>query len=288
VAEDFGVVTDGFIEVAEGSGLDKTIDFNLFEFCSIFKFSSLQAFHGLKILQQAGYIELTEEINSGSRVLFTVTKEELYRLDGLTGELEELTKLLLRSYTGLFTEYAYIDELLLAKRMDATRDEVYQWLVALAKLNIISYIPLKKTPFIVFTRERVDERQLVISKEVYEHRRKRMEERIEKAIAYASEENRCRSRMLLHYFGEEQSDYCGCCDYCLSNKDKGLHNADFLRIRELILHLLKESPCSVFELLPQLDGEKEEYVIEVLRWMQDRNEILMNEEGHWKFGEGLK
>ncbi len=272
-----------YFQIGEGSGLERTYDFDLYDFCSVYKFSSYQAFGSLKILQQAGYVELTEEINSGSRVLFTVTKEELYLLDKLTDRnMDELVKILLRSYTGLFTEYAFIDEQLLAKRLSATKENIYQWLVALDKLKIIDYIPSKKTPFIVFTHERVDERHLKIGKEAYEDRKKRFEERIERVIAYASEPNRCRSQMLLRYFGEDKSKACGCCDYCLSKNEKGVSNYEFFEIKEAILALLKDSPLPVFDLLPKLNHEKEEYVLEVLRWMQDQKEVLMNEEGYWE------
>ncbi len=271
-----------YFQLGEGSGLERTYDFNLYDFCSVYKFSSYQAFGSLKILQQAGYLELTEEINTGSRVLFTVTKEELYLLDKLTDKnMDELVKILLRSYTGLFTEYAFIDEHLLAKRLDATKDDIYQWLVALDKLKIIDYIPSKKTPFIVFTHERVDERYLKISKEAYEDRKKRFEERIDWVIGYASEPNRCRSQMLLRYFGEDKSKPCGCCDFCLSKNEKGISNYEFFQIREAILCLLKDAPCLAFDLLPKLNHEKEEYVLEVLRWMRDEEEVGMNEEGYW-------
>jgi len=272
-----------YFQIGEGSGLDRTYDFNLYDFCSVYKFPVLQAFGSLKILQQAGYIELTEEINNGSRVLFIVTKEELYHLNrAIDTNMDELMKLLLRSYTGLFTEYAFIDEQLLAKRMDATRENIYQWLVALDKLRIIDYIPAKRTPFIVFTHERVDEKHLKIGKEAYEDRKKRFVERIERVIAYASESNRCRGRMLLRYFGEEQRESCGCCDYCLSKNEKGISNHQFSNIREAILLLLKDSSCLVFDILSKLNHEKEEYVLEVLRWMQDQNEIVMDEEGQLK------
>ncbi len=271
-----------YFQIGEGSGLDRVYDFNLYDFCSIYKFSVYQAFGGLKILQQAGYIELTEEINNGSRLLFTVSKEELYQFKALDNNMDELIKILLRSYTGLFTEYAFIDEQLLAKRMETTKENIYQWLVALDKLKVIDYIPAKKTPFIVFTHERVDQRYLKIGKEAYDDRKKRFEERIKRVIAYASEPNRCRSRMLLRYFGEEQSAACGCCDYCLSKNEKGISNYEFAKIREAVLLLLKDSSYPVFELLPKLNYEKEEYVLEVLRWMQDQNEIVMTEEGSWK------
>ena len=273
-----------YFQIGEGSGLEKTYDFNLYDFCSIYKFPVLRAFGGLKILQQAGYIELTEEMNSGSRVLFIVSKEELYHLNKavVDANMDELMKILLRSYTGLFTEYAFIDEQLLAKRMDTTRENIYNWLVALDKLKIIDYIPAKRTPFIVFTHERVGERHLKIGKEAYENRKKRFEERIERVIAYASESDRCRSRMLLRYFGEDKSQSCGCCDYCLSKNEKGISNYQFSNIREAVLLLLKDTPCPVFAILSKLSNEKEEYVLETLRWMQDQNEIIMGEDGYWR------
>jgi ATP-dependent DNA helicase RecQ len=270
-----------YFQIGEGSGLDSVFGFTLLDFCSVYKYPVLQTFSALKILQQAGYIELTEELNNGSRLLFTVNKEELYRLNNLDEKLEELINLLLRSYTGLFTEYAYIDEKQIARRMNTNREDVYESLVVLKKMKILDYIPAKNTPLIIFTHERIDEKKLIISKNIYENRKARFEEKIEKILMYVTEENRCRSRMLLQYFGEKSSNACGVCDYCLSKKEKRGEEKISI-IVERVKSILEEGTFPLNTLINKMEEEKEQDVIKALRWMQDLDQICLQEDGCFK------
>ncbi|HOU68046.1 MAG TPA: ATP-dependent DNA helicase RecQ [Paludibacteraceae bacterium] len=267
-----------YLQVAEGSGLDCSYDFSLGQFCSAFKFPMLPAYSALKILQQCGYLELTDDEDNKSRVMFIVKRDDLYGLTSHNNDQDELMKVLLRSYTGLFSEYAYIDEVLLGKRLNLTRDEVYNGLVALAKNRIISYVPGKKTPLIIFTQPRMDVSRIVITKDSYDSRKKRFEDKIAKVTAYASEQNRCRSRMLLHYFGEDDSHNCGCCDYCLSNNQRSVNYSELHEIKERVFDALYSSPMSMPDLLAWLKGD-EEHTISVIRLMQDNGDIEMGEDG---------
>jgi len=131
-----------YLEIGIGSGLDKVFAFDIADFCAKFKLPILISYNCLKILQQAGYLDLTDEQDNSSRVLFTVGKDDLYKLKQ-TPEQDKLVHILLRSYTGLFTDHAYINEDLIAKRLEWKRDDVYNQLVGLAKEQIIQYIPRK-------------------------------------------------------------------------------------------------------------------------------------------------
>ena len=242
----------------------------------------LQTFSALKILQQAGYVELTDEINQQSKVMFVMTKEELYHqsLD-YDPKLDEIINLLLRSYTGLFAEYALIDEVMMSHRLELTRDELYHKLSALSKLGIISYIPGKKSPYIIFSRRRVDDKYVKIGRDVYETRLERFQERIQKVIAYVMDEEHCRSRMLLQYFGEMKSSNCGMCDYCLAKKDEGVSNHEYERMRELVQSLLKSGPVEYRTMISSMACE-ESHAVYVLRYMQDEREIELTDEGFYR------
>ena len=207
-----------YLEIGVGSGLDAVFAFDIADFCSRFKLPILITYNCLKILQQAGYIELTDEQDNSSRVLFIVRKDDLYKLHN-NAEQEKLIHILLRSYTGLFTDPAYINEDMLAKRLGWTHDQVYNMLIALSKEKIIQYIPRKKTPFITFTREREDSGRLVLSKEAYDDRRQRYILRVKSMLDYAKEDTVCRSQLLLAYFGEKNTNPYGQCDICLKNKE---------------------------------------------------------------------
>ena len=267
-----------YYEIGVGYGLDSVFDFSLGDFCSVFKFPLLPTYSALKILDNAGYLELTDDEDHQSRVMFIVNRNDLYDFHPDSQFHEELVKILLRSYTGLFTEYAFIDESLLAKRLNASRDDVYQGLIALSKWRIINYVPGKKTPVVVFTRSRVDLPHLVISKEVYEKRKERFVKRIESVLSYAQSQDRCRSRMLLHYFGEEESEPCGCCDYCLNKKKRAMTHVDYGEIKQAVLGLLSDGPMQLTSLVGSL-GYEEEKVLDVLRLMQDAGELRTDATG---------
>lgn len=260
-----------YLQIGLGSGLDAVFAFDLTDFCTKFHLPILPTHSALKILQQAGYVELTDEQDNASRVLFTVNKDELYEYRQ-TPEQEKLIHVLLRSYTGLFTEPAYINEDTLAKRLLWKRDEVYQQLIQLSKVGIIQYIPRKKTPYLTYTHERESTNRLVLGKEAYDNRRERYENRIKNVLHYAQETNVCRSRILLSYFGEKSTEGCGVCDVCLKNKETKVSNDDFAAIRSLVISRLADKPLAMSDLVKHA-GLKENKVLQVIRFMLDHGEI---------------
>lgn len=203
-----------YFQMAMGDGLGCVKEFKLDDFCVKFKLFPVQADSALRILTQAGYISYTDEQQRSSRLMFTLRRDDLYRLHQLSEEADRLIQTTLRCYTGLFSDYAYIDEELLALRTYLTHDQVYQIFRNLSQQHIVSYIPAKSTPYIIYTRERVDKNRLVIPASVYEERKERMKQRIDAMINYVQNKVTCRSRLLLSYFGEENDHRCGQCDVC--------------------------------------------------------------------------
>lgn len=266
-----------YYQMAMGDGLGCTFAFNLDEFCHNFKHFPVQTDSALKILTRAGYLEYTDEQDNASRIMFTLTKEELYRIHEQNADTEKLIRILLRTYTGLFTDYAYINEELLAKRSGLSRPQIYETLLFLTRQHILHYIPGKKTPYIIYTRERQETDRIYLSKEVYEERKESYRRRIEAMIEYAESENKCRSRMLLHYFGEKNEHNCGQCDVCLQHHHSGLKQSQFDEISHQILALLKASPFSPQELKTQIQAP-EEQVTKVIAYLLSE-EIIHQENG---------
>jgi ATP-dependent DNA helicase RecQ len=264
-----------YLELAVGSGLDAVFPFEIVDFCTKFKLPILITFNCLKILQQAGYIELTDEQDSSSRVLFTVGKDDLYKIKQ-TPEQDRLIHILLRSYTGLFTDFAPVNEEILAQRLKWTRDQVYEQLVGLSKEHIIRYIPRKKTPFLTFISEREATERVILGKEAYDDRRERYILRVKSVLDYAREENICRSQLLLSYFGEKDTKPCGKCDICLKNKEMQVSTEDFEKIKISILKILSTEPLSINNLLKKMDF-KEPKVLKVISFMMDNGQIAENE-----------
>lgn len=264
-----------YLEMGVGSGLDKVFAFDIVDFCTKFKLPILISYNCLKILQQAGYIELTDEQDSSSKVLFIVGKDDLYKLKN-NPEQEKLIHILLRSYTGLFTDLAPISEETIAKRLNWTRNAVYDQLVGLAKERIIRYIPRKKTPYLTFVREREATERVFLGKEAYDDRRERYISRVKNVLDYARGETVCRCKMLLDYFGEKDTKACGCCDICLKQKETQVTNDDFETIRQAIEQALAIESLPVSSLVRKLNVN-EPKALRVIRFMMDNGQIEEND-----------
>lgn len=264
-----------FFQMAMGDGLGCTFDFNLDEFCRNFKHFPVQADSALKIVTRAGYLEYTDEQDNASRILFTVHRDELYKLRENDPDTEKLINVILRSYTGLFTDFAYINEESLSIRSGLNRQQVYDTLLMLTRRRILHYIPRKKTPFIIYTRERQNKDRLIISREVYEERKESYTTRIKAMIEYATAEENCRSRMLLRYFGEKNEHNCGQCDVCLQKHQTGIKMGEFQELEEQIKQLLAEHPLPASNLITQLKGEREK-IEKVISYLLSEELIQLN------------
>lgn len=270
-----------YYQMAMGDGRGCTFAFNIDEFCRNFKHFPVQTDSALKILTRAGYLEYTDEQDNASRIMFTITKEELYRIREQSEDTEKLLRILLRSYTGLFTDYAYISEDNLSTRSGLSKQQIYETLLSLSRQHILHYIPAKKTPYIIYTRERQETERVYLSKEVYEDRKESYVQRINAMIEYAESENRCRSRMLLRYFGEKNEHNCGQCDVCLQQHQSGLKSGEFEAISQQLQALLKENPLSLQEIKDRMQVP-ENHLMKVVSYLVSE-EIIRQENGYLEF-----
>ena len=267
-----------YYQIAMGFGLDTVHDFSLVDFCTAYKFSHLQAHHALKILELAGYIEYTEEQENASRLVFTATRDELYKYLHQDKKTDEVIQTILRSYTGLFSDYVYINEGLISTRTGLSQQEIYEVLVRLSRYRIVNYIPHKKTPLIIYTRTREEIKYLSIPRSAYEERKKRFESRINRVMEYINENRICRSRMLISYFGEKGTSDCGCCDVCLAKNDSGLNNHTFNTIRDALKEALTDGPQEAKKLTENLPFPADK-IITVIRYLADHDEHFSLEDG---------
>ncbi len=207
-----------FFEIGVESGAGKTFAFDIDKFSYTFKFFPTKVDAALHILEQSGYLHYEREPDNAARLMFCLDRNELYRLDSLSANEDKVITALLRLYGGLFTDYVYIDESLVEQKTELTGQQVYMILKNLAARHIIYFIPRRKTPFITYTRDRVDGDKVIIPPEVWELRREQYCKRIESMIGYATNDYICRSRQLLAYFGEDSREDCHQCDVCLEHK----------------------------------------------------------------------
>lgn len=261
-----------FLQVAEGAGKDAVFDFDLALFCHNFKFNVLQAFNSLKILERAGYLELTDDTEHESKIHFLVQRDDLYKFQVANKDFDSFIKLLLRSFTGLFTDFVSVNIDGLAKRTNTSKELIIEYLKELARYKIIKYIPRKKTPFIVYTQERLPQSFVKLTKEVYQDRKENLTDKINSVIRYAESENTCRSRFLLEYFGQSHAPECGQCDVCKESKDNTLRDDEFREIYKEISGILGQGSYAIDEIIKK-SVFPEEKVLEVIRFLKDNEEV---------------
>ena len=204
-----------FYQIGVGSGQGKTFEFDIEKFCVTYKYFPTKVDAALRILERSGYLHYEDNPDGKARVMFLLGRNDLYQLDQLAPSQDAVVTALLRSYGSLFVDLTYIDETMIARQAELTIQQVYFALKSLAARHIIQFIPRRKIPFISYTRDRVDGDKVVIPKEVWESRREQYEKRIKSMIRYAKNDEVCRSRQLLAYFGEENDRDCKQCDVCL-------------------------------------------------------------------------
>lgn len=260
-----------YLQIASGFGHFTTHNFSISDFCSQHKFSLNQTYHALKLLELSGYIEYIEDPDNASRLIFLVNREELYHSFNQDPLTDEIIQIILRSYTGVFADYVFIDETLIASRAHTTQQEVYNRLIKLSKHRIINYIPRKNVPQITFTRPREEPKYVVIPRFAYEERKERNQIRVNKVLEYINEKHHCRTRILLHYFGEKHTQDCKTCDICQAKTQSGLKQWEFNTIREALINELTEKEKSILYLADKLPLNPNKN-IQVIRFLLDNDE----------------
>lgn len=239
-----------YYEVGLGSGSGHTFAFDIGKFCATYHFFPVPVDSALHLLENAGYLHYETDPDSAARVHVLLTRNELYKLDELSQEEEAVMTALLRCYGGLFTDYQYIDEVLVATQAKVSQNECYHLLKALNKKSIINFIPQRKTPYITYLRDRED--TVYLPKSVYEERKEQYIKRISAFITYATNDTVCRSRQLLAYFGEEMSEDCGHCDVCIDARHH-TPTADDDAVKK-ILQLLSDKGVHTLKEVYQIDA----------------------------------
>lgn len=267
-----------YLNIAIGAGKGEVYDFNLMDFASTYKINTVKAYNSLKFLEREGYIELTDELDNPSRIIFIVDRQELYKYQVANAEMDKFIKIILRAFTGIFSQYANIDEAYLAKISGIPTQTVIENLKKLSKQHIINYIPRKKTPLIIFTAERLDDKNLLLSHENYRLRKERFLKRIYTMLEYASSVTKCRSQFLLEYFGETDPFRCGKCDVCTSRNELDMSKIEFDNILDKVKHQLSKEPLAIEPLVDSIKVNPEK-TLKVVHFLLDNKKIVKNDDG---------
>lgn len=272
-----------YYQIGVGSGGGHTFSFEIDKFCHTYHYFPIQVDASLKILQRAGYLVYETDPDASARLMFLLGRNELYRLEQTSPEEEAAITALLRNYGGLFTDYVYIDESLIAQQSGLTPHQLYYVLKSLSQRRIVHFIPQRKTPYITYLQDREDVERVVLAPSVYEERREQFAMRIHALLAYAENHEVCRSRQLLDYFGETRSDDCRCCDVCIAQSKQSYSEGELQmpisRIRTLLDGGGRHPITDLLALnLPKrlLDAALRTMVDEEIVWMED-GEIFLSE-----------
>lgn len=267
-----------YFHLPVGSGADHFFDFDIAEFCSKYKLNAVKVMNCIKFLEKEEYLVTTESFFMPSRLKITATKEQLYEIQVADKNVDEVVKTLLRSYSGLFFEYVNIYENEIAARAKLDKSKVFNVIYRLQEHNFVSYIPQSSLPKLSFGKGRIDSEMLVFSKENYEQRKKIFENKIDAVLNYADNKLFCRSRLLLAYFGETESDDCGVCDVCLGQNKEELSDEDFQKYSEMIRMALSEKPLLLNDLVERVSSSRDTLVVKTLQMLIEEGKVIIDSE----------
>lgn len=268
-----------YFQLATGSGLGRSYDFDIIQFSSTYQLEVYAVYHCLKVLEQAGWMIVTDAVYMPAELIIKVGKDQLYDYQLKHPAMDHILKFILRSYQGAFANAVKIRERQLAKFLKIPVSKLRQALLKMHKEGIVHYSPAKNQPQIIFLRERVAVEQLSIDIPAYNARKKRYLQRMEASIKYA-ESSRCRSQLLLAYFGEKDSQACGVCDTCLHRKKQGLNNTEYQQFRDKIKSLTTQKSHTVEAIVAVFPSKYEEKVLETISFLVDEGFLVKEQEAY--------
>ena len=267
-----------YYQIPSGSGLGTTFSFDISAFCDNYKLQAITVFNSLKFIEREGYILLSDAFFQAARLKLEVSRDDLYKFQISNPAFDVFIKLLLRNYAGLFDNFEKINEYDLAKKLKLKQNEVIKKLNLLHQQKVITYSPQTELPQLTFTMSRVDTKDLSLSKENFSSLKKRAIERMDAVLNYTESTHKCRSQLLLAYFGEIETSSCGQCDICLEQKRKVLYSDEFDTISIQIKQLLSLHPMELKMLVNSITNMHEDNIIHTIQWMIDNDQLLYNEQ----------
>lgn len=262
-----------YFQLALGSGEDEKFEFEISDFCSMYKINILKTYNAIKLLEKSGNLILTNNISDNSKVHLKLNKADLYKYQVKNTKMGDFISLMLRSYSGMFTGYVKINEAVLAKRFNTKTNLVINALNRLKKEEIIDYQPKTTKPQIIFAKGRLHENDIYIGKDEYKRQKSEDLKRLNAMINYIENETKCRSQILVEYFGEKESQRCGRCNNCRKRNKIDLNEFEFDRTLDMIKPLLKRSKYTMDGLVKVCGYENEENILKVVRWLMDNDKI---------------
>lgn len=266
-----------YFQIPLETGLHESFEFEIFDFAKRYHLDVLSIFNSLKLLQTEGYIEYNDAVYNPSRIIFVPKRDELYKFQVSNRNLDPFIKLLLRNYTGVFTDFVNISEEGIARKAGTNVENIISYLKFLSKQGIIKYIPRKTKPVIVYLKERCKSEDLYFNIKEYNERKLRYEGRLRAMLKYAQGTTKCRSQQLLSYFGQNEASRCGKCDICMRRNELSLSKYEFDLIHKKLKEILAEKDVYLNDAIALIEYE-ENKIVKVIQWLFENNKIVTNKE----------
>ncbi len=267
-----------FFQIPIGSALNENYSFNIIELSQQYNLQIYTVYTCLKFLEKEGYVMLSETNHNPSRIKFEASKDDLYEFQVKNNKFDLFIKTILRSYSGLFENFVKIDEFEIARRVNTTREKVIKGLQYLSHLNIISYIEQTNQPQLTYLTERLDIKDVKISTQHYHDRKEIAIKKMESVIYFTTSKHKCRSEILLNYFGEKDVYRCGVCDVCLERNKLELSDIEFSVVSNQIKKFLQEEKLPITQLINKIEGVRDDKTIKVIQWLLENDKLVTNEE----------
>lgn len=272
-----------YFQLAYGSGRDESFDFVLNDFIKMYNLQAIPTYSALKFLERESYIYLSDAVNTPSRLHIIANKEEVYRYQVKNPMMGGLLDVLIRSYSGLFSNYNVIDESVVAHRLKTSPLAIENALKIIHRHQIVDYIPRSGKPKIVFNTERLDSRNVIFSKNTYEKLKENAAQRLEAMVAYTQSTTKCRNLILMEYFGEKEVKRCGKCDVCKQRNKLSMSEMEFDKIIDIIKPILQTESLTIEEMANRFPDFNEDHILNVVRWLLDSEKIQKIENKYsWK------
>ena len=262
-----------YFQLAENELPEQAISFEMIDFTERYKMSNLKVYNILKYLEKDEYVKLSEAVHSPSKLMIKVSNAELYKFQIANKYYDNFLKLLLRSYANLFYNYVIINEQEIANRFNVNNEEVVRLLNKLVQLEIVKYAPKNNNSQITYLKARKDTEKLYLAEKKWEERKKYEQEKLNKITNYIIDKDSCRSRLLLYYFGEQESNKCGKCDYCINEKRQKIKESEYKEITSKLEIFLKDKELTIEEICVLMPNYHEQQLISIIQYLFD-NELV--------------
>jgi ATP-dependent DNA helicase RecQ len=262
-----------YLQIAEHVLPAEAISFDISNFSEGYKISNLKAYNILKYLEKEEHLKLSDAVHNPSKLMIIISNANLYKFQIANRYYDNFIKLLLRSYTNLFNNYVIINEQEIASRFNVTADEVKRLLDKLVQLEIVKYLPKNNNGEITYLKERKDIEYLYLEEQKWENRKKYEQDKLQKITHYITDKKECRSKLLLHYFGEEESEQCGTCDFCIYEKRRKIKEVEYQKITKQLAQVLENKELTIQEICASLPSINEQQLINIIQFLFDNDKV---------------